>query len=88
MKKMCCKQMQYYTSNHCTIHNSPFECPDWLLLYEEESDNYGIIIHDGGQSVVKKILPLVRKQALNRHRETNQDQSGDGSLIDFPIDPK
>ena len=58
MKKMCCKQMQYYTSNHCTIHNSPFECPDWLLLYEEESDNYGIIIHDGGQSVVKKNIAL------------------------------
>ena len=53
MKTMCCEAMQYHTSNHCSVHNSPFECPDWLLLYDENSDDYGIIIHDGGQTFVK-----------------------------------
>ncbi len=53
MKSMCCEAMRYYTSNHCPVHNSPFKCPDWLLLYDEKSNIYGIIIHDGGQSYVK-----------------------------------
>ena len=52
MKKMCCDAMRYHTSNHCAVHSSPFECPDRLVLYDEKSDRYGIIIHDGGQSFV------------------------------------
>lgn len=53
MKKMCCEAMQYHTTNHCPIHDSPFECPDCLIHYDEATNTYGIIIHDGGQSVVK-----------------------------------
>ena len=53
MKKMCCKAMRYHTSNHCIVHNSPFECPDRLVIYNEKDNDYGLIIHDGGESVVK-----------------------------------
>ena len=53
MKSMCCDAMRYHTSNHCPVHKSPFDCPDCLLAYDEKSNTYGIIIHDGGHSFVK-----------------------------------
>lgn len=53
MKNMCCDMMRYHTANHCPVHNSPFECPDWLVLYDEDDDTYGIVIHDGGTSCVR-----------------------------------
>lgn len=53
MNKMCCESMQYYITNHCDVHKGPYECPDWLIIYNEEDNSYGIIIHDGGQSFVK-----------------------------------
>ena len=52
MGDMCCEAMRYFSSNHCPVHHSPFECPDWLVLFDETSNDYGIIVHDGGQSVV------------------------------------
>ncbi len=70
--------MQYYSTNHCPIHSSPFECPDWLILFDEKGGEHGIVIHDGGQSYVsinycpwcgKKLskendpLPRIQKQA-------------------------
>ena len=53
MKKMCCNLMKYHTTNHCTIHKSPYECPDCLVIYDEENQCYGIIIHDGGNSYIR-----------------------------------
>lgn len=53
MRKRCCDAMQYHSSNHCPDHDSPFECPDWLVYYDEKRDIYGIIIHDRGQSFIK-----------------------------------
>ena len=47
--------MEYWSSNHCPVHDSPFECPDWLIvIYENKSSEkeYEIVIHDGGQSSV------------------------------------
>ena len=49
----CCDTMQYHSTNHCSIHKTPFECPDWLIIHDEADDIYGIVIHDGGQSFVK-----------------------------------
>lgn len=53
MKNMCCDIMRYWSSNHCPVHDSPFECPDWLVYYDEEINTYGLVIHDGGTSYVK-----------------------------------
>jgi hypothetical protein len=30
----------------------PFECPDALVNYSEQGKDYGLIIHDGGSSVI------------------------------------
>ena len=51
--KMCCEAMKYHTENHCGVHDDPFECPDRLVLFDEESGRYGLIIHDGGQSYIQ-----------------------------------
>ena len=42
------KQVNY----KCDIHESPFDCPDALISYSEKSDEYGLIIYDGGHSVL------------------------------------
>lgn len=36
----------------CDRHPDRFECPDALLHYGTRTGEYGIIIHDGGSSVV------------------------------------
>ena len=43
--------MEYHTTNHCPVHTDPFECPD-CLIYINKHNNYGIIIHDGGESYI------------------------------------
>jgi len=53
MHNMCCDAMRYHTANHCPDHNSPFECPDWLVYYSEQRNVFGIVIHDGGESYIK-----------------------------------
>ena len=44
--------MTAHISHHCTEHSDPFACPDALITYEQCFDEYGIIIHDGGSSVI------------------------------------
>ena len=39
----CCEMMKYWSGSHCSEHDSPFECPDWLIVR----------VHDGGESFVK-----------------------------------
>ncbi|MCL2699668.1 MAG: hypothetical protein FWE68_05095, partial [Defluviitaleaceae bacterium] len=34
----------------CTHHHDIFSCPDNLMYYDEKFDEFGLIIHDGGQS--------------------------------------
>ena len=51
--KMCCKEMKFYAMNHCTVHDSQFDCPDCLIFYDKKRDSFGIIIHDGGHSYVR-----------------------------------
>ncbi len=35
----------------CDHHEGPFDCPDALVLKVKQS--YGLIIHDGGRSLVE-----------------------------------
>jgi hypothetical protein len=37
---------------NCKVHSHVFECPDVLINYIPKFDEYGIIIHDGGNSVI------------------------------------
>jgi hypothetical protein len=42
--------MQNQVTYKCDQHQDPFSCPDNIIYYLEKFDEYGIIIHDGGQS--------------------------------------
>ncbi|WP_132358025.1 hypothetical protein [Lysinibacillus sp. BK089] len=52
MKKYCCEDMTFHASFKCEIHENPFECPDKIIIFYEQSNNYGLIIHDGGESMI------------------------------------
>ncbi|MGF9772950.1 hypothetical protein ABEX30_10920 [Priestia aryabhattai] len=52
MDKHCCEDMKYHANFNCDIHEDPFECPDKLILFNKRDNEYGLIIHDGGTSVI------------------------------------
>ena len=43
--------MEYNVYSTCALHPDRFDCPDALI--HKSLDDYGIIIHDGGRSVVE-----------------------------------
>ena len=53
MLKQCCDEMEKKLAWHCNMHADPFDCPDCLVLYNEKFDEYGLVIHDGGSSVLQ-----------------------------------
>lgn len=46
----CCEQMTAQVNLRCDQHADVFDCADSLIYHSEESNEYGIIIHDGGSS--------------------------------------
>jgi len=42
--------MKRQLETHCDSHSDPFECVDQLVIYSSRFNEYGIIIHDGGNS--------------------------------------
>ena len=52
MKKHCCRKMSDAVNEVCEKHPDRFECPDCLIHYSPEFDEFGIIVHDGGASSI------------------------------------
>lgn len=61
----CCETMKSQMNVICDIHKDHFDCPD-NIIYKSKSDEFGIIIHDGGESFIvisycpwcgKKLVP-------------------------------
>ncbi|MGM0924799.1 MAG: DUF6980 family protein [Bacillota bacterium] len=50
MKRHCCETMTQQVNSKCEEHSNPFDCPDYLIYYNNKFDEYGLIIHDGGSS--------------------------------------
>ena len=48
----CCDKMEEKVSYKCIQHTNIFDCPDNLIYYTETFNEYGIIIHNGGQSYI------------------------------------
>src|SRR5689334_3749593 len=46
----CCEMMTAQIAHHCHQHADIFACPDALIVYEPQCDEYGLIIHDGGSA--------------------------------------
>jgi hypothetical protein len=48
MKQHCCAPMTEMVTHTCPQHPNSFDCPDHLVYYVSQFDEYGLIIHDGG----------------------------------------
>lgn len=51
-KKHCCENMEMATNLDCNSHQEAWNCPDTLISFIPKFDEYGIIIRDGGSSVL------------------------------------
>ena len=44
--------MSQVLEQECDQHSNRFDCPDSLVYWSEQFDEYGLIVHDGGSSYV------------------------------------
>ena len=49
----CCERMRQQVEWVCERHPDRFDCPDCLVHYAAVLREYGLIVHDGGSSVVR-----------------------------------
>ena len=53
MRKFCCDEMKQRINHRCDNQKSIFDCPDNLVWFDIKFDEYGLIIHDGGESYIE-----------------------------------
>ena len=46
----CCDDMALAVRHECEEHETPFECPDTVIVYHEIFGEFGLPIRDGGPS--------------------------------------
>lgn len=49
-KKFCCLMMDSNLNSTCEMHPSRKDCPDALISFHPSSNDYRLMIHDGGSS--------------------------------------
>ena len=52
MEMHCCADMRREIERMCDQHPDRFHCPDCLVNYSSRFREYGLIIHDGGSSII------------------------------------
>ncbi|MYS21835.1 hypothetical protein GA0115240_1352102 [Streptomyces sp. DvalAA-14] len=53
MTQHCCEEMTSRVNVRCDQHHDdPFACPDALIAFSADFQEYGLIIHDGGTSSI------------------------------------
>jgi hypothetical protein len=52
MARHCCKMMADNVARTCPDHPDRSDCPDCLIEFWPGSSRYGILVHDGGQSMI------------------------------------
>jgi hypothetical protein len=50
--RYCCDMMRSHAESVCEDHPNRFACPDCLIAVRGAGPKYGIIVHDGGESVI------------------------------------
>ena len=72
--KYCCDDMKMQIEYSCVLHkNNMNSCPDKIIAYTEKSDTYGLIIHDGGESVINiDYCPWCGKKLNEIQKEDNE----------------
>ena len=51
MTMHCCDRMDFDLSQKCDLHDRRADCPDALI--DIVKGGYGLIVHDGGSSVIE-----------------------------------
>lgn len=49
----CCNRMREDLEQVCDMHPDPAYCPDSLVSYRSDRKQYGLYVHDGGESYVR-----------------------------------
>lgn len=52
MESHCCEDMRREVERMCDQHPDRFDCPDCLVQFSLQSRTYGLIVHDGGNSLI------------------------------------
>jgi hypothetical protein len=52
MDRHCCEEMRHQVERVCDQHPDRFDCPDCLVHFAARFREYGLIVHDGGSSVI------------------------------------
>ena len=52
MSEHCCEMMPSNVDNTCPDHPDRSDCLDCLVEYRPKSGSYGLLIHDGGSSMI------------------------------------
>lgn len=50
MATHCCTRMSEAVSIVCSQHADLYHCPDAVIAYSSQFDEYGLLVHDGGSS--------------------------------------
>jgi hypothetical protein len=46
----CCQAMRDHLERRCDRHPDPSNCPDNVVVYIPRTEQYGLVVHDGGTS--------------------------------------
>lgn len=84
----CCEMMTSNVNYRCDNHPDPFDCADNIISYTEAFQEYGIIIHDGGTSVIEITfcpwcgtrLPESRRDEILEILDSLEEKLGDGGM--------
>lgn len=49
----CCESMEADLTQTCSEHPRRYQCPDSLVNYWAGSHTYGLMVHDGGTSIME-----------------------------------
>lgn len=95
MSKFCCDRMATELEKECERHIDRSQCPDVLVGYLSKFNEYGILVHDGGSSIVEiqfcpwcgtKLPPSMRDRWLEELKEREIDPWTDAIPKEFQSD--
>lgn len=55
----CCGALKQHVEHRCSVHPNPFDCPDHVVVYLPQFDEFGLVIRDGGNGSGESYLEIV-----------------------------
>jgi hypothetical protein len=79
----CCEQMGQQLELVCQKHPGAGQCPDNLVTFWPQFQEYGLVVHDGGDSVVSiRFCPWCGTRLPDSERERWFDELNRRGLAD------